>query len=288
MKLNFKYIVAALALVALSASCDRKVDFPSEKFVTLDDYVYSVDETSGEVVIPVHVYNHGNEDVQVAVKLLADSAVEGTDYELVNPTSGVLSFPAGTDSLTIKVAIKPHVGVYTGTKKFGVQVASATEGVVTGVLSSANVSISDLDHPLADILGDYVATGDTKSSGVAQWKVTFAANEDDVTKVNVVNLSWFNETLVGDVSEDHNVVTLPFGQMYVASGYATLFCGWSTGGYYNPSGNLILTKTEAGWSQSADIDTSDSQWGIGCLATSGGSPLGWLDYIQPGLTLTKL
>ena len=287
MKTTFKYIVAALAFVALSASCDRRVDFPSQEFVTLDNYSYSVDESAGELVIPVHVYNHSNKDVQVAVKLLADSAVEGTDYELVTPTSGVLSFPAGTDSLVIKVAIKPHVGVYTGTKKFGVQVASATEGVVTGEFSTASVSVSDLDHPLADILGDYVATGNTKSSGVAQWKVTFAANEDDVTKVNVVNLSWFNETLVGDVSEDHNVVTLPFGQMYVASGYATMFCGWATGGYYNPSGNLLLTRTETGWAQSTDVDTPDRKWGIGCLATSGGSPLGWLDYIQPGLTLTK-
>ena len=287
MKLNFKYIVAALALVALSASCDRKVDFPSEKFVTLDDYAYSVDETSAEVVIPVHIYNQDCHDVQVAVKLLDNTAVEGTDYEIISPASGVLTFPAGTDSLAIKIAIKPHVGVYTGTKKFGVQVASATEGVVTGAFSSATVSISDLDHPLADILGDYVATGNTASSGVAQWKVTFAANEDDVTKVNVTNLSWFDETLVGDVSEDHNVVTLPFGQMYVASGYATMFCGWSTGGYYKPSGNLLLTRTETGWVQSTDIDTADRTWGIGCLATSGGSPLGWLDYIQPGLTLTK-
>lgn len=288
MKINFKYIIAALALVAATASCSRKIDFPADKFVTLDHYAYSVDETAQEVVIPVHIYHQDNNDVQVAVKLIADSAVEGTDYEIISPESGVLSFTDGNDSLAIKIAIKPHVGTYTGTKKFGVQVTSTTEGVMHGEASAATVTIKDLDHPLASILGDYVATGVSASAGgQAQWLVSFSANEESVSKINVTNLSWWDETLVGTVSDNLDVITIPFGQMYVASGYETLFCGYAAGGFYNPSGNLILTKTETGWTQSTDIDSESRTWGIGCLATQGGSPLGWLDYISPGLVLTK-
>ena len=93
--------------------------------------------------------------------------------------------------------------------------------------------------------------------------------------------------MVGDVSEDMTVITIPYGQMYVASGYDTMFCGYASGGYYKPSGNLILTKTDAGWVQTSDADDDTTKWGIGCLATSNGSPVGWLDYIMPGVVLTK-
>lgn len=289
MKINFKYIIAALALVAATASCDRKIDFPADKFVTLDHYAYSVDETAQEVVIPVHIYHQDNNDVQVAVKLIADSAVEGTDYEIISPESGVLNFTGGNDSLSIKIAIKPHVGTYTGTKKFGVQVTSTTEGVMHGEAASATVTIKDIDHPLAAILGDYTATALVASAGgQASWPVSFAANDESISMVNVTNLSWYNETVVGTVSDDMNVITIPFGQMYMASGYETMFCGFADGGYYEPEGNLILTKTETGWIQSTDVDTETIKWGIGCLATDGaGNPLGWLDYFYPSIELTR-
>ena len=288
MKLNFKYTLATLALAALFASCDRTAEFQSEKFISVDNTSYSVTEAAGEVSIPVHVYNAGTSEVNVTVNILPGTAEEGADFEVVSPASGVLTFTAGETTKDVKVAIKAHEGVYTGNKTFAVQVASATDGVVVGNLNTAVVLISDLDHPLSAILGDYTCTALVASEGgQAQYPVTFAANDESISKVNVVNLSWFGETLVGDVSEDMTVITIPYGQMYVASGYNTMFCGWSTGGNYSPSGNLILTKTETGWAQSSDIDTADRQWGIGCLATSNGSPLGWLDYMLPGLVLTR-
>lgn len=290
MKINFKYIMTALTVAVLSISCHNKVDYEYEKFVTMDHYVYSVNENVGEIVLPVHIYNQDCHEVQVSVKSVDGTAVAGTDYELLSPTSGVLTFPGGTDSLVVKVAIKPHEGVYTGNKSFKVQVASTTDGVVNGDLTTAVVTINDLDHPLSAILGDYTATGLVASAGgAAQWKVTFAANEESVSKVNVINLSWFDETVVGDVSEDMNVITIPYGQLYEASGYVTMFCGYGIGGYYEDEGNLILTRTETGWEQSSDIDDSEMQWGIGCLATDGeGNPLGWLDYIYPGMVLTDM
>ena len=290
MKLNFKYIFAALSLAAVFASCDRRAEFQSAKFITLDHYSYSVDETVGEISIPVHIYNQDCHEVQVSVKGVDGTALAGTDFELLSPTSGVLTFPGGTDSLVVKVAIKPHEGVYTGNKSFKVQVASTTDGVVNGNLTTAVVTINDLDHPLSAILGDYTATGLVAiAGGAAQWKVTFAANEESVSKVDVINLSCFDETVVGDVSEDMNVITIPYGQLYEANGYVTMFCGYGIGGYYEDEGNLILTRTETGWKQSSDIDDSEMQWGIGCLATDGeGNPLGWLNYIYPGMVLTDM
>lgn len=287
MKLNFKYTLATLALAGLFASCDRTAEFKSEKFISVDNTSYTVTEVAGEVTIPVHVYNADSE-VNVSVTIIPGTAEEGTDYEVTTPASGVLAFAPGETTKEVKVAIKAHEGVYTGNKNFAVQVASATDGVVVGNLNTAVVTVTDLDHPLSSILGEYVATGLCASAGgQASWAVTFAANDESISKVNVINLSWFDETLVGDVSEDLTTITIPYGQMYIASGYYTMFCGWSAGGYYSPSGNLILTKTDAGWVQSSDLDTADRQWGIGCLATDNGTPLGWLDYMYPGLVLTK-
>ena len=77
MKLNFKNILAAAALSALFVSCDRTAEFEPGQFVSLDHYSYSVNETAGEVVIPVHVYNATSE-VQVAVSVISSTAEEGT------------------------------------------------------------------------------------------------------------------------------------------------------------------------------------------------------------------
>ena len=285
--MNFKHILAALSLVALFASCDRRVEFQSSKFITLDHYAYSVNETTPEVSIPVHIYNPDQSEVQVTVSVIESTAKTGTDFEVTSPASGILTFGPNDSTQVVKVQIKGQTGTYTGNKSFAIQVASATEGVTVGNTNVAAVTIIDLDHPLSSILGDYTATGLVATAGgQAQWDVTLSANEESISKVNVYNLSWCEETLVGEVSEDMTVITIPFGQMYVASGYATMFCGYGEGGYYAPAGNLILTKTETGWVQSTDIDDAEMTWGIGCLATSDGSPLGWLDYMLPGIVLT--
>ena len=281
-------IIAAAIAVVLSASCNRALEFQHETFATFDAVNFSIDETAGKVRIPVSVYNPTGAEINVSVACVDGKAKVNEDFELTYPESGVITFSGAKSTDTLEIAIKPFVGVFTNNKEFTVQISSSTTGVGVGNLRTAKVTIKDLDHPLASILGDYDAVGLMASAGGAyKWSVTFDKNDDSVQKVNVIGLSDLGETLVGDVSEDMTVITIPYGQMYVASGYDTMFCGWSSGGYYKASGNLILTKTDAGWVQSSDLDDETRQWGIGCLATSNGTPLGWLDYIMPGAVLTK-
>ena len=209
MKINFKYILTAMAVIALSVSCDNKAEFQSEKFVTMDHYSYSVAETVGEVVLPVHIYNQDCKDVQVSVKAVDGTAVAGTDYEILTPSSGVLSFAEGTDSLTVKVAIKPQVGKYTGNLNFYIQVNSATEGVVNGNLTTAMVTIRDLDHPLAAFLGDWTSTGPlvTAAGSLPSKTFTIVADDEDITKVWVENLDVMFAELNGLVAPDYNRVS---------------------------------------------------------------------------------
>jgi len=283
-------IIAAAMVLVLSASCNRKIELQPQTFATFDAVSFSVDETAPSVSVPVSIYNPTGAEVQVTVKGVDGKAVNGVDYEIVSPASGILTFSGDVATQNIEVKINGQVGEFTNNKDFTIQIASATTGVSVGNLNTARVVIKDLDHPLASILGEYAAEGLSAAAGGAYaWTVTIDKNDDSVQKVNVIGLNDWGETLVGEVSDDMTVITMPFGQTYVASGYTTLFVGFGEGGYYAPSGNLILTRTETGWIQSSDIDDEEMQWGYGALAIddASGSPLGWLDYIYPGVVLTK-
>lgn len=282
-------ILAAAMVLVLSASCNREIELQPETFATFDAVSFSVDETAGKVSIPVSIYNPTGSEIQVTVKGVDGKAVNGVDYEITTPASGILTFSGDVATQNIEIKINGFVGEFTNNKDFTVQIASATSGITVGNLNTARVVIKDLDHPLASILGEYSAQGlSAAAGGVYDWTVTIDKNDDSVKKVNVIALNDWGETLVGEVSDDMSTITMPFGQVYTASGYTTLFVGFGEGGYYAPSGNLILTKTETGWIQSTDIDDDEMTWGYGALAVDGsGSPLGWLDYIYPGVVLTK-
>lgn len=285
MKANFKHIMAALAVVAMTASCDVTADFKCEKFISVDHTNYSISEDGGEVVIPVHVYHATHEEVQVSVTAVDGTAKAGVDYELVAPTSGLLNFPAGTDSVAVKISIKPQIGKYTGNLNFKIQVKSATDGVVNGNLTTATVTIRDLDHPLAAFLGDWTSTGPLTTAGgvLPSKKFTITANDDDITKVWVDNLDVMFADLNGLVAPDYN--RLP-GEVNAEKTKITIEAFSEVGlGYWvagmttvafentkttdieiilNPDGSLSIPK---GW------------------FTGSGSTLNF--YVEGGLTFTK-
>lgn len=277
-------IIAAAIAVVLSASCNRALEFQHETFATFDAVNFSIDETAGKVRIPVSVYNPTGAEINVSVACVDGKAKVNEDFELTYPESGVITFSGAKSTDTLEIAIKPFVGVFTNNKEFTVQISSSTTGVGVGNLRTAKVTIRDLDHPLAAILGEYQGVS---ASGTYFWDLAFDKNDESTQKVNIIGLCEDNETLVGDVSADMKVITVPFGQMYKAGGYDIMFCGYAAGGYYNPSGNMIFTLTDAGWVQTTDVDTDARKWGIGCLALSNGSPLGWWNNFSPGVVLKK-
>jgi hypothetical protein len=156
MKRNIILFVAAAVTLLLAASCNRKVEYQYEKYATLYHSSFTVAENAGELRIPVLVKNTKGADVQVSVKIAEGTAVEGVDYEVVSPANGILSFSGDTDSLDVVInLLTPALGEFTGAKNFNVSVASATEGVGVGLISNANVTIDDIDHPLAAWIGSW-------------------------------------------------------------------------------------------------------------------------------------
>lgn len=227
------YIIAAALALVLTASCNRKVEFEHETFATLDAVTFSVDETVGKVVIPVSIYNPTGAEVQISVATVDGKAVEGTDYEIVSPASGLLTFTGEEKVKNIEVAITDFSGEFTGSKDFKVQIASATEGVSVGALNTASFTIKDLDHPLAAFIGDWAGSPlvDFFRGTEYALNITIAANEEDPTyssliisdldpyfATNGINSSVGCNIFLGVVNEARNQILIESGQ---PMGYST-------------------------------------------------------------------
>lgn len=184
-----KNIIALLALVAaFSVSCDRKVEYQHETFATFSNNSYSVEETVGQVTIPVEIYNPTGAEVQVSVAIQSENAVEGADYEVVTPSSGILSFSGEQNKAEVVINIIAHEGTFTGAKDFTVQIASLSDGLSVGAYNQANVTIVDIDHPLARYIGKWSSTLTSAFDGSAQSttiNISADPNDDTYTKLFV-------------------------------------------------------------------------------------------------------
>lgn len=243
-------MLVAVASALVLSSCNRKVDYESKAFVTLYKKSVAVAENVGQVKIPVMLYNASG-DVQVSVTLTEGTAVEGTDYELVSPANGVLTFTSDVDSLDIVIDIVSYEGEFTGGKEFTVQVAPLTEGVSVpnGNMTTAKVSITDLDHPLAPFLGTWSGTTKEEFSGASvTMTYNIAAHPEDYDKV-IVNTSDF---IIGvDVELGATAVLNPNG-----TGVLTIPTGQPIGMDLNVGPGVYMgvnTTTFTGASGYADI-----------------------------------
>lgn len=175
------YIAAALALV-LSPSCDRTHEYEPKAYATLYKTSFSVPENCGELKIPVLLCNSDGSDVQVSVAIKPGVAVENVDFEMTSPA--ILNFSGDVDSLDIVIAVTNFAGDFTGAKDFSIEISSLTEGVLNGNFLKAGVTIEDLDHPLAPIIGTWTGEAKEEFTGSSvTMSYVFAADPEDFTKL---------------------------------------------------------------------------------------------------------
>lgn len=193
-------IMAVAAITLLAASCSRKCEYSFETYATLYKTSYIINEDAGEVKVPVILMNSNGSEVQISVTANEGKAVEGTDFEITSPASGILTFSGETDTLDVVVKISDSfIGEFTGAKDFSLQIACITEGVTVGQTNNASISINDLDHPLAPYVGTW--TGTTFEEGYTGQNMTLSfditTNEDDVTKLNLTTVDPMMAAVVG-------------------------------------------------------------------------------------------
>ena len=286
MKRNIILFVAAALTLLLAASCGRKVEYQFDKYATLYHSSFIVPETVGELRIPVLVNNTKGSDVQVSVKVDEGKALEGVDYEVVSPANGILSFSGDVDSLDVVINIIAFEGEFTGAKDFSVNIASATEGVNIGVLSTANVTIQDLDHPLSMLAGQWEGTVQfaTNPPTPLPAVLNIAIDEADETYSKVIIEGWeahpsygvYELPIVGIYDAERSTLLVPPGQAaWGVDGYGFVFYGFDGSNavnlelVYDPK---TETLTQANY--------------YGCYSTAG-EDQGWWSLYQPGAVFTK-
>lgn len=221
MKTIMKKIVIFLSVAVLSvaaASCSNLNTEPTfddkNVFVEFDKGSKVVKEDDGEISIPVTLCSLKGVEDAVSFEVKDGKAKAGTDFELVDG-SGVLKFDAEGRTQNIKIKVIEHKGEYTGDLDFTLVLKSAGSAAI-GMVKKCKVTIQDNDHPLANILGEYTATGTYYDGSPLQWTVTFSKDADDPTILHIDALSpfclnyanWGDWSIVGSVNDEKNEITV--------------------------------------------------------------------------------
>lgn len=219
-------IYTALFIGLFSAvSCDKNlppVFDDANAFVAFDSASFGIDEAiitdDGSIVpqtevlrLPVTLGSVKGLTETIKFIVKDGTAKAGVNFKL-KTSSGTLSFDAA--NRTQYIEIEPlYFDEYTGDLKFTVEL-QASENVALGLASTCTVTIGDVDHPLADLLGSYAAT----SGDGTEWIMELYKDENDDHMVWFFDLfgnpGWSIPTTMfyGNVSEDMSTIVIPFGQ----------------------------------------------------------------------------
>lgn len=215
---NTTIVLAALAAVALASCNNDQPEFnDKDAFVSFTDTKASIDENKATLEIPVQLSSLKGKEGSVDFEITADKtapAVEGTNYTVANATR-TLTFTKESNVQNIKLNIVDLAGTFTGDLRLNIKLKNA-QGVNLGAESSFDVTIVDLDHPLAFMLGTFRASGTSLFNGPTKWNIEIKKDDSDVNKV------WFYKFLpsgtsdktpiYGTVNEDKTELRIPVGQ----------------------------------------------------------------------------
>ena len=296
---RFNTLILGFATLAMLASCKGLNEMPefeaSESFASFPTASFSLDENKGQVVIPVEVASISPVKTVVSYKVVDGTAKAGVDYKDTN-ADAVLTFDGEKRSQNIVLDIIPRVGEYTGDLMFSIELISAT-GLKLSRENVCTVTIQDLDHPLAPILGDYAGSAESSYDGPVSWTMTLLKDASDVTMVWIKGLT--NE-LVGDADVFYATVnyddsgnitgfTIPAGQYTLYSSYHLLLVGNTAGsGTYFPNAPLTWAFKDGKFTFVAEEGGPNS---IGILAVSQSdhtSIAGWYNRYNVPPSFVKL
>ncbi len=248
-------ILTGVALVAALASCSRKEEFKTVPYARLGGTEYTINENGGLLRIPVSVYDNDGGVGSVTFVVKDGTAVEGKDFT-VEPASGVFNFN-GNGTQYIEITIIERAGEFTGNMDFSASLTGVTGDLTLSPVTDCDITIADLDHPLADILGTYTAKGYGYNFGDFSYTLHLTNDPKDVTLVwcDWIMPFWYdyrsygNGAVVGKVSEDHSTITFKSGQVTtfdVGYGNQKLYSGYYKDGYEVTDDDIVFTKVSEG------------------------------------------
>lgn len=283
-KILFSAAVGALALASCSKMNDYPTFNPDDSFAAFDNVAYTVTEDCGSLSIPVSIASIDAQKVNVALKAVEGTAKSGTHFELVG--DGVLRFDGKARTMVVDVNIISKVGEYTGDLDFSLELVSAGS-LKLGANKTCKVTISDLDHPLAAILGEYTGKAyDYFDGAPVSWKANFMKDAKDVTVLWIdAPTAYFQGTypsadfrIYAKVADDKKSFTVSLGQVLAskASGNTVSLWGFDGSGVYD-GGSITFTLDESGKTFTIEEGWG---WGIGYLTSS--DQVSLYDLYSPG------
>lgn len=324
MKKVFYYITLAAALVVFAASCDKNeppVFDDANAFVAFDKTAMTIGEAivkpTGDIVpqtaiLKVPVTLASVKGIEETVKFTVidtlyhfhkltdakgkDEKANWTDmtaHENVNfkllTTSGTLTFDANKRTQYIEFEIL-YLNTYTGDLKFDI-VLSQPANVNLGYNKKCTVTVSDVNHPLTALLGDYLATSSVLAK-TNPWTMTLLKDSDDDHMVwffNIMaNAGWadYDTMICGNVDADLTTITIALGQKseYIYSnGNAVVFYGLTADdeGVDEGSTTVTIVKDDSGTITGLDFGEQYGFWGYIPDA-------GTIGYAYPHITAVKL
>ena len=294
---NTTIVLAALAAVALASCNNDQPEFnDKDAFVSFTDTKASVDENKATLEIPVQLSSLKGKEGTVDFEITADKtapAVEGTNYTVAN-ASRTLTFTKESNVQNIKLNIVDLAGTFTGDLRLNIKLKNA-QGVNLGAESSFDVTIVDLDHPLAFMLGTFSASGPSQFNGAETWTVNIAKDDKDVNKVWITNMvlgaSSAAYPIYGTVNEEKTEIRIPAYQvMMKSSSYpAVLFTILDSEGE-NIVEDYMLGKITTDANGKAIISFTDNFFGTAVFDSatpSEESILGFQNLYQPGVVFKK-
>ena len=272
MKNIFKIFTFAVALSA-AFSCSKLNETPafedSKSFAAFDVTSVTVDENAGKVSIPVTVASIDPKTVAIAYVVEDGTAKAGTNYSLVDQ-SAVLAFDGKTRTMNIEINIEDLAGQYTGDLSFKISLVKPGS-LELGANSVCTVKISDLDHPLADILGTYTVTAKDFAQGDVTWTMTLTKDDSDVSMVWIDYVCPLAKSgamsVYANVSEDHKTISIPCGQE-TEDGLIFIEYTYDNGHYATKTGSVDMVSTTPGvftTTQGIGMISGNSLYGGGVL-----------------------
>ena len=274
MKNIFK-VFAAAALLSIAA-CTPKAEFKSYNYVSVPSSAVTTEAAA--VVIPVQAYSKtgvGSEGTEVQFKVVEVKGSNGVDYT-VEPANGIINTSVDTPANIVVTPVN-KVGEYTGDYMLVIELTGVNNDKFTiGGSYSTDITIQDIDHPLAEMLGTYKSTETIVDAWGDKYVIVseVAPVAGSVNQVTVSNLcpysaaAGYKHKFQGTVDKDMTTITIPSQQWIVTNGLLFL----------TPDGSdLVLT-----FDKEKKTLTTSGPYG----ATSNGTSFNF-DLIEYSFTLAK-
>lgn len=203
----------------------------------------------------------GSESTQVQFKVVEVVGKNGVDYT-VEPASGVINTTVDTPA-SIVVTPTNKLGQYTGDYKLKIELTAVNGGDFTiGGSYSTTITIKDIDHPLAAILGEYAVQHVYFYNGglyYGRYNMNLNPVDGNVNQVACTGINQmaadYNDSdgsfdVIGDVSEDMKTITFVCPQAVefsTGNGTLELYHTEYSDGYQVLDDNIIYTATATGF-----------------------------------------